>query len=70
MGFDSQQQRKPSEYHKKALPVQLANCEMKSSQQGDGYEVRLKSGTQIKESPKKMDVSALIVENATSYRKQ
>ena len=32
---------------------------------GEGYEVMLKNGTQIKETPKKMDVPALMVEMAT-----
>ena len=53
MGFDVQQQRKLNNYHQKNIPVELINCEVKSSKYGEGYEVMLKGGTHIKESPKK-----------------
>ena len=62
MGFDAQQQKTMTDYQKN-IPIQLINCEVKPSRQGHGYELMLKSGTQIKESPKKLDVPALI--NAT-----
>ena len=61
VGFDAQQQRKLNNYHQKNIPVELINCEVKSSRYGEGYEVMLKGGTHIKESPKKMDVPALMV---------
>ena len=50
----------------KKLPVQLVNCEVKYARQGEGYKVMLKSGTQIKESPKKMNVPPLMVDKATT----
>ena len=53
VGFDTQQQRKLNNYHQKNIPVELINCEVKSSRYGEGYEVMLKGGTHIKESPKK-----------------
>ncbi len=62
VGFDAHQQRKLDEYHQRNVPVELANCEVKSSRFGDGYELLLKSATGIKESPKKMNVSALMQE--------
>ena len=42
--------------------VELLNCEVKPSRLGEGYEVMLKSSTQIRESPKKLDVAALKVD--------
>ena len=50
VGFDAQQQRKLNNYHQKNIPVELINCEVKSSRYGEGYEVMLKGGTHIKES--------------------
>ena len=64
VGFDAQQQRKLNEYHQNNLPVQLVNCEVKPSRQGEGYELMLKNGTQIKQSPKKPDIASLMVETA------
>ncbi len=46
------------EYQQRNVPVELANCEVKSSRFGDGYELMLKSATGITESPKQMNVSA------------
>ena len=31
VGFDAQQQRKLNNYHQKNIPVELINCEVKSS---------------------------------------
>ena len=53
MGFDAKQQRKLNNYHQKNIPVEVINCEVKSSKYGEGYEMMLKGGTHIKESPKK-----------------
>ncbi len=64
VAFDAHQQRKLQDYHQKNVPVELANCEVKSSRFGDGYELMLKSGTGIAQSPKKLDVSALMQEMA------
>jgi hypothetical protein len=44
MWFDAQQQRN--------LPAELTNCEVNSSQHGEGYEVMLKKWNS--KSPKKM----------------
>ena len=54
-----------TEVDQKNVAVELINCEVKSSRHGEGYEVMLKSGTQIK-SPKKMDVPTLMIEMATA----
>ena len=64
VGFDAQQQRKLNEYHQNNIPVQLLNCEVKPSRQGEGYKLMLKNGTQIKQSPKKMDIASLMVDAA------
>ena len=61
VGFDAQQQRKLHEYHQKNVAVQLVNCEVKPSRQG---ELMLKKSTQIKEAPKKMDVASMRVNSA------
>ena len=42
---------------------------MKSSRYGDGYELMLKSGTGIKESPKKIDVPVLMEEKMAGVPK-
>ena len=52
------QHRKLNE--QKNIPVELANCEVKPARQGEGYEVMLKSSTQIKQSPK--DVASLMAD--------
>lgn len=62
-GFDAQQQKTLNDYQQNNIPIQLINCEVKPSRHGHGYELILKSCTQIKESPKKLNVPALI--NAT-----
>ena len=43
-----------------------SNCEVKRSRYGEEYELMLKSGSSIKESPKKIDVSTLIADNKKS----
>ena len=35
VGFDVQQQRKLNNYHQKNIPVELINCEVKSSRYGE-----------------------------------
>ena len=67
--FDAHQQRKLQDYHQKNEPVELVNCEVKSSRSGDGYELMLKSGTGIKESPKKINVPALMEEMVAAVPK-
>ena len=62
VGFDAGQQRKLTEYHQSNRTVELLNCEVKPSRLGEGYEVMLKSSTQIRESPKKLDVAVLKVD--------
>ena len=66
VGFQRIQQRKLNEYHKKKIAVELENCEVKPARQGEGYEVMLKSSTLIKQSPKKLDVTALMADIATA----
>ena len=56
------QLRKLQDYQQKQLPVQLINCEVKSSRYGEGYDVMLKSGSQIRESQRKIDVPSLMIE--------
>ena len=60
--FDASQLRKLQDYQQKQLPVQLINCEVKPSRYGKGYDVMLKSASQISESPRKIDVPSLMIE--------
>ena len=69
VGFDAHQQRKLQEYHQKNVAAELENCEVKSSRYGDGYELMLKSGTGIKESPKKINVPVLMEEKMAGVPK-
>ena len=62
VGFDAFQLRKLQDYQQKKLPVQLINCEVKASRYGEGYDVMLKSSSQIRESPRKIDVQSLLIE--------
>ena len=41
VGFDDPQHRKLREYHERNVPVELVNCEVRSSKYGDGYELML-----------------------------
>lgn len=66
VGFAAAQQKKLEEYQQKKVAVELRNCEVKRSRYGEGYELMLKSGSSIKESPKKIDVSTLIADNEKS----
>ena len=43
--------------------MKIKNCEIKSTRHGDGYEVILKSKSQIKQSPIKLDAYALTQSN-------
>ena len=63
VGFAATQQKKLEEYQQKNVAVELRNCEVKRSRYGEGYELMLKSGSSIKESPKKIDVSTPIAVN-------
>ena len=66
VGFAPAQQKKLEEYQQKKVAVELHNCEVKRSRHGEGYELMLKSGSSIKESPKKIDVSTLIADDQQS----
>ena len=39
ISFDGTQQRKLQDYHDKKVPVELVNCEVKTSGYGEGYDV-------------------------------
>ena len=66
VGFAAAQQKKLEEYQQKKVAVELRNCEVKRSRYGEGYELMLKSGSSIKDSPKKIDVSMLFADNEKS----
>ena len=59
VGFEVHQQKKLNELYQNNVPIQLVDCEVKKARHGQGYEVLLKSSTQIKESPKKLDALSL-----------
>ena len=60
VGFSSQHQIQLSQMHKSNAPVELTNCVLKNSRQGQGFDVMLKSNTQIKKSPKKFDMHTIM----------
>ena len=66
VGFAAAQQKKLEEYQQKKVAVELHNCEVKQSRHGEGYELMLKSRSSIRESPKKIDVSTLMVDDEKS----
>ena len=68
VGFHGMQQQKLNEYHQKNIPVEIANCEVKPARQGEGYEVIMKGSTQIKQSPKKLDVASLMADIAPASK--
>ena len=45
VGFDAQQQRKLNNYHQKNIPVELINCEVKSSRYGEIFLLELSVNT-------------------------
>ena len=60
VGFSPQQQILLNDLHKTGSPVELTNCEVKHSRQGQGYDIMLKSNTQIRKSPKKIDMDTIM----------
>ena len=60
LGFSPQQQILLSDLHKANSPVELTNCEVKHSLQGQGYDIMLKTNTQITKSLKKIDMSTIM----------
>jgi len=51
VGFEAHQQKKLNELYQKNGPIQLVNCEVKKSRNGQGYEVLLKAA--LRSSPRK-----------------
>ena len=60
VGFSPQHQIQLSDLHKAKSPVELVKCVVKHSRQGEGYDIMLKSNTEIKFSPKKLDMEAIM----------
>lgn len=60
VGFSPQHQLQLQDLHKAKSPVELVNCVVKHSRQGQGYDIMLKSNTEIKLSPKKLDMDVII----------
>ena len=67
VGFQGMQQRKLNDYYQRNIPVELENCEVKPAR-GEGYEVMLKSSMLIKQSPKNLDATLLMADNATASK--
>ena len=51
---------KLSNLQKEGSAIKLNNCMIKNFRQSQGYDVLLKSNTQIKKSPRKFDVSSIV----------
>ena len=47
--------------------MQLVDCEVKQSRYGDGFEVVLKSASEIQESAKLLDVHNVLFDNEISF---
>ena len=47
VGFEPLQQKKLVSLQQQNVPVQIDNCEIKTARQGEGYEIMLKSTSQI-----------------------
>ena len=60
VGFSPQHQIQLNDLHKTNSPVELVDCVLKHSRQGQGYDVMLKSNTQIKSSSKKLDMGTIM----------
>ena len=60
VGFSPQQQIQLNEIHKANSPVELSDCVVKLSSQGEGYDVMLKSNTQIRKSSRKLDMETIM----------
>ena len=56
VGFNPHQQLQLSTLQKSSSPVELANCEVKRSRKGEGYNIMLKTNTLIKLHRKKIDL--------------
>ena len=59
VGFSSDQQRKLSTFFKNRTTINLKNCQIKESREGNKMEVMLKSNTQILQSDKIIDHSSI-----------
>lgn len=55
--------------HKTNSPVELTNCVVKHSRQGQGYDVMLKSNTQIRKSSKKLDMETIMALTKADFLK-
>ena len=66
VGFSPQQQIQLNEIHKANSPVELTNCVVKHSRQSEGYDVMLKSNTQIRKSSRKLDMETIMASTLDS----
>lgn len=58
VGFSAEQQKKLTTLQQNKKPINIVNCEIKSSRQGHKMEVMLKNATVIQESTKEIDSAA------------
>ena len=65
VSFSPQHQIQLNDLHKAKSPVELVNCVVKHSRQGQGYDIMLKNNTEIKLSPKKLDMEAIMPSSST-----
>ena len=61
------QQMQLSTLHKACSPVELTNCEVKASGQGQGYDIILKSNTQIRLPPRKIDMATIMASSTQAH---
>jgi len=59
VGFSSEQRKKLASFADGSQSVQLINCEIKQSCEGDKMEIILKEFTDIKASPRDIDICNL-----------
>ena len=60
VGFSTQQQIALNELHNSKSPVELTNCVLKPSRHGQGFDVMLKSNTQIRKSSRKLNMETIM----------
>ena len=63
VGFNSDQQRKLNTFFKNGTTINLKNCQVKESREGNRMEIMLKGNTQITESTKQIDTSKIDYED-------
>ena len=63
IGFNSVHQRQLQDLHEQRLLVELVDCEVKQSRYGDGFEVVIKTTSEVRRSARSINVENIMAEN-------